>query len=149
VTPTVGMLTSFVETGTTLGFQFVFVVQAELVAPVQVTVFVTVNVAVAVRPVPPSVEVTVPVVFVFVPEVVPRTWTLMAQLPLAAILPPERLMLVAAAVGANVPPQVFVAVGIASTSVPAGKVSVIPTPLSATLGLGFVSVMVKVENPLF
>ncbi len=58
-------------------------------------------------------------------------------------------MLVAAAIGVNVPvEQLLVALGVASTSIPAGKESVTPTPVKATVfDAGLVIVIVKVETP--
>jgi len=106
-------------------------------------------VADAVPPIPPFVELTLPVVLTSAPAVVPLTLTLIEQLLLIGIEPPDKVMLVAPATGANVPPQVFVAVGVASTSIPVGNESVTPTPVKATVfDAGLVTVMVKVEMPL-
>ena len=111
----------------------------------------TFSVAVAVKPVPPLAEVTAPVVLTNAPVVVPLTLTVKLQVVLAGMVAPLMEMLVAAATGAKVPvAQLFVAPGAAATSSPAGKVSVTPTPVSATVfAAGFVIAMVKVETPLF
>jgi hypothetical protein len=108
----------------------------------------TFNVAEACKLIPPSVELTM-TLFVFCPVVVALTLTLTAQEPPAdAIAPPVKLMLVAAATAVNVPPQVLVAIGAASTSRPAGKVSVKLRPESPFgLAAGLVMVIVKVEMP--
>jgi hypothetical protein len=150
-TPAAGISTSFVEIGTTFGVQLVLVVHAALVPPFQTSVFVTVIVADAVRPVPPFVDDTVSVVFSLAPTVVPRTRTVKLHVVAAGIVAPLIDTLVAAARGANVPvAQELVAVGTASTSIPAGKVSVTPTPVKATvLPAGFVIAIVIVEKPLF
>lgn len=109
----------------------------------------TLKVAEAVKPVPPCVELTVPVVFIFDPPVVALTVTLTEHDPPAEpIAPPVSEMLVAAAVGANVPPQVFIAFGVVSTSIPAGNVSLTATPvIPAGLPAGLVMVRVRVEVP--
>src|SRR5581483_240567 len=107
----------------------------------------TVSSALAVNPVPPSFEATVPVVLFFAPAVVPLTLTLRAQLPPAvAIVPPVKLMLVAAATGLYVPPQVLLVIGDASTSRPAGNVSLTATPVTPPgLLAGLVIVRVSVD----
>ena len=111
----------------------------------------TFNVAEAVKPVPPSVELTAPVMLGLAPAVVPLTLTLMEQEPPAdAMVPPVSAMLLALAAGLNVPPQVFVAAGVVSTTRPAGKVSLTATPFTAPAGFaaGFVMVIVRVDMPL-
>jgi hypothetical protein len=107
----------------------------------------TSNVAVAVEPAPPSLELTAPVVLVFKPCVVALTLTLIEQLPPAvAIAPPDRLTLVAAATAVNAPPQVLVAIGVASTSRPAGKGSLMLTPVTPPgLIAGLAMVIVNVD----
>jgi hypothetical protein len=108
----------------------------------------TVRLAEAVFPVPPFADVTASVTLFFTPLVVPRTETLTEQDEFTATEPPESVMLVAPATGVNVPPQVFVAPGVGSTSRPAGKGSTTPTPVSATvLTPGFVIVSVRVVVP--
>jgi len=74
-------------------------------------------VSVPVLPVPPLVEVTLPVVFTLAPAVVAVTLTVTVQVPLAAIVPPEKLTEVFPAAGANVgePQPVVVAFGVAAT----------------------------------
>ncbi|MFN8558943.1 MAG: hypothetical protein U0531_16930 [Dehalococcoidia bacterium] len=83
----------------------------------------------AVRPAPASALDTAPEVFALTPAVVAVTATLTWQDPLAVSPPPLRLIVVAPAEGANTPPQVFVAAGVAATCTPLGKVSVKPTPV--------------------
>src|SRR5262249_27526045 len=99
--------------------------------------------------VPPSVEVTAWVVLIFGPGVVARTCTLTVQeFPGVAMLPPERLMLVAPAVGAKVPPQVLTASGAGATSSPAGNGSVMPMPVGGPgLAAGLLPVSVSVLTP--
>jgi len=92
--------------------------------------------------VPPSVEVTWTLLF-FTPAVVPVTFTDTVQFALAASVPPERLTVPEPAVAVAVPPQVlFNALGVATTR-PAGRLSVNDSPVSETLVLGFVMVMVS------
>jgi len=103
----------------------------------------TVTEALEVLPVPPSVEVTCTLLF-FTPAVVPCTLTTTVQLPLAAIVPPLRLIEPEPAVAVTVPLQVLLnPFGVATTR-PAGRLSVKATPLSATPVFGFV--MVKVSD---
>jgi hypothetical protein len=99
---------------------------------------ITLTLAEAVPPVPPSVEVTLPVVLFLVPAVVPVTFTLNVQELLAAIVPPERLIVPEPATAVIVPePQVPVRpFGVATTS-PAGSVSLKPTPVRAVVVLLF------------
>jgi hypothetical protein len=109
----------------------------------------TVNVAEAVSPVPPSLELMAPVVLFFVPAVVPVTATVTVQLlPGVAIAPLVRETVVAPAAGANVPPQLFVAAGVAATCMPAGNVSETAMFVSPTVfPAGFVIVSVRVDVP--
>jgi hypothetical protein len=51
----------------------------------------TVILALAVFPMPPSFELTLPVTLFWMPAVVPVTVTLNEHVPLAAMLPPERV----------------------------------------------------------
>jgi hypothetical protein len=78
---------------------------------------IAVNVSLPVLPVPPFVEVTLPVVFALAPAVVAVTLTVTVHVPLAAIVPPEKLTDVFPAAGANVgePQPVAVAFGVAAT----------------------------------
>src|SRR5215470_20063542 len=99
-------------------------------------------------PVPPLAEVTGPVVLFLIPGVVSFTSTLRVQLPPAATIPPVKSRLVSPGFGAKVPPQVSVALGGVATIMPLGKVSVKPTPVSATVALGLVMVNVMVTTPL-
>jgi hypothetical protein len=68
-----------------------------------------------VAPVPPSVDVIAPVVLAFAPALVPITFTVTVQVPLAAIEPPLKVSVVSPALGANVPPQVVLAPGVGAT----------------------------------
>jgi len=61
-----------------------------------------VKVAEAVRPVPPLVELTVPVVLARLPPAVAVTLTEAVQVPLAAMVPLLKFMVVAPAEGENV-----------------------------------------------
>jgi hypothetical protein len=94
----------------------------------------TLMLAEAVPPVPPSVEVTLPVVLFLVPAVVPVTFTLNVQELLAAIVPPERLIVPVPAVAVTVPaPQVPVRPFGVATTRPAGNVSLNATPVIAVV----------------
>jgi hypothetical protein len=78
--------------------------------------------------------------------------TLTVQELLAGIVPPVGLpnvSVVAPAVGDQVgePPQVVLALGVAATSSPLGRVSVNVTPVNCTL-LGLLSVKVNIEVAL-
>jgi hypothetical protein len=75
------------------------------------------KVSVPVLPVPPLVEVTLPVVLTLAPPVVAVTATVTVQVPLAAMVPPEKLTEVLPAAGAKVgdPQPVVVALGVAAT----------------------------------
>jgi hypothetical protein len=98
----------------------------------------TLTLAEAVPPVPPSVEDTLPVVLFFVPAVVPVTFTLNVQVPPAAIVPPERLIVPEPATAVTVPlPQAPVRPFGVETTRPAGKVSLNATPVAPTVGLVF------------
>src|SRR5215471_14775200 len=99
-------------------------------------------------PVPPLEEVTGPVVLSFLPGVVSFTSTLRVQLPPCGTVPPKKFRLVSPGAGANVPPQVSVELGGVATIMPLGKVSVKPTPVSATVALGLVMVKLIVTTPM-
>lgn len=74
------------------------------------------------------------------------TFTEIAQLEPMAIAPPLRVIEVALAVGAKVPPQELVAPGVPATTKPLGKLSTTPTPARATvLAPGLVMVIVRTE----
>ena len=91
----------------------------------------TLTLAEAVPPVPPSVEVTLPVVLFLVPAVGPVTFTLNVQELLAAIVPPERLIVPEPATAVIVPlPQVPVRPFGVETTRPPGKVSLNATPVA-------------------
>ena len=99
----------------------------------------------AVPPVPPSVDVMFPVVLFCVPAAVPVTLTENVQEPLAAIVPPLRLMTFVPAVAVIVPaPQVPVRPFGVETTRPAGSVSLNATPVSPTVV--FELVMVKLSE---
>jgi hypothetical protein len=104
----------------------------------------TVTLAEAVLPVPPSVEPTAPVVLFLAPDAVPVTVTENVHDAFAASAAPARLAEPDPAVAVMAPPpQVPVRpLGVATTS-PAGKVSVKATPLSDALGLGLVTVKLR------
>lgn len=108
----------------------------------------TVTEALEVLPVPPSVEVTLTLLF-FAPSVVPVTFTLKTHEPLAASVPPERLMEEEPAV-ARIPPLPHVPespLGVA-TSKPAGSESVKATPDKGEAVFGLVIVKVSEVVPL-
>ena len=85
--------------------------------------------AVEVFPAPPSLEVTAPVVLLLIPKLVPVTFTDKVHEPLSGTVPPLRLTEVALAAALNVPPQLFVGVGLLTTCNPLGRGSVKPTPV--------------------
>ena len=107
----------------------------------------TVRLAEAVPPAPPSVEVTALVVLFLAPAVVPVTFTVIVQEPLAGRPPLTSATLPVPATAVTVPPHVFASPFGVATTRPAGSVSVKPTPLSAVPGLGLVSVNVSVVVP--
>ena len=99
----------------------------------------TFTLADAVPPVPPSVDVTLPVVLFCNPAAVPVTLTAKVHDELAAIVPPDRLIVLLPAVAVMVPPPPQVPTspfGVATTN-PAGKVSLKPTPVSVVVVLLF------------
>ncbi len=104
------------------------------------------SVALAVLPAPDSVVLTIPVVLLLAPPVVALTCTLRAQEPLLPSAPPDKLRLVAAAVGLKVPPQVLLETTGLSTSKPAGNESLMASPLSA-VAFGLLKLMVSVDVP--
>ena len=108
----------------------------------------TVIEAVAVLPAPPSLDSTVLVVLVFTPALVPVTFTENTQEALAASVAPERLTLPLPAVAVMVPPphDPVRPFGVEIT-VPAGKVSGNPTPVSELPLLGLVIVKVRLVEP--
>src|SRR5438270_5013157 len=69
------------------------------------------------------------------------TCTVMVQVPMA-MLPLEKVTLVSPAIGANVPPQVFVTLGGFATTKFAGSVSVKLPSTAITLGLFTLNVSV-------
>lgn len=110
----------------------------------------TVRVAVAVPPLPPSFDVTTPVVLFCTPIAVPLTFTLNVHDEFTARPPPDNVTLLAPAfaVMAPLPHDPVRPLGLATT-IPAGKLSVNPIPLRATvLTAGFVTVKVRVVLPL-
>ena len=107
----------------------------------------TVSVAVAVLPVPAVVSLTVTELF-FVPGVNPVTFTENVHVPLAARVPPVRLIVPEPGVAVIVPaPQEPVTPGDVATTTPAGSVSVKFTPLSPAKLFGFVIVKLSVDVP--
>ncbi len=102
----------------------------------------TVTVAVAAVLVPPSVELTVTLLSLS-PAVVPCTLTETAHEALAATVPPDRLTVPEPAVAVAVPPQVLLRFGVEATISPAGRPSVNDSPVSDTLLLGLVMLMVN------
>jgi hypothetical protein len=109
----------------------------------------TVSVADPELPAPPLVEVTLPVVFTFDPTIVAVTATVATRLPLAAIVPPAKLSEALPAAGGKVgePQPVVVALGVAATCRPAGKVSANATPFSAVPAFGLLLAKVRVLTP--
>jgi hypothetical protein len=82
------------------------------------------------------------------PDAVPVTLACTAQLLLAAMVPPVRVMVPEPATAVAVPPHVFVSPLGVATTIPAGSVSVKATPVSATaLAAGFVTVKVREVVP--
>lgn len=86
------------------------------------------KVALPLPPLPPSFELTAEVVLFFTPAVVPITFNDIVHAELAAIIPPDKLIVPAAA--AAVPPHELVKPLGEETTRPAGKVSVNPTPVN-------------------
>jgi len=99
-------------------------------------------VAVAVVLVPPSVELTITLLSLS-PAVVPCTFTETAHDALEATVPPDRLTEPEPAVAVAVPPQVLLRFGVEATISPAGRLSVNDNPVSETLLLGLVMLMVN------
>ena len=98
----------------------------------------TLMLAEAVPPVPPSVDVTFPVVLFCVPAAMPVTFTANVHELFAAMVPPERLIVLVPAVAVIVPaPQVPVKPFGVEITRPAGNVSLNATPVSATVVLLF------------
>jgi len=110
----------------------------------------TVSVAVLLgTPEPLCVEETAPVVLDWTPEVIPVTFTLKVQEPLAATAPAANVMLVAPAAAVMVPlPQEPVGTGGVLTTKPAGKLSVNATPVSGSAVFELVMVKLNVVAPL-
>jgi hypothetical protein len=93
----------------------------------------TVTLADAVPPVPPSTDVTAPVVLFCAPAAIPVTFTLNVHDALTFSVAPVRLTLLPPALAAIVPPPHDPARPFgAATAIPAGNVSVNPTPVSGT-----------------
>ena len=98
----------------------------------------------AVLPLPPSVEVTALVVLFCIPELMPETFTAKLHETPAASVAPARLMLADPAVAAIVPPpQLPLSPLGVDTIIPAGMVSVKPTPLREADVLVFDKVKVR------
>src|SRR5215471_4514245 len=106
------------------------------------------TVACAVPPVPPSVDVTLPVVLTFEPAVVPVTFTLNEHEPLAAMVPPDRLITLVFCVAVIVPaPQEPLRPLGVEMIRPAGSVSLKATPDSATVAFGLLRVKLRLVEP--
>jgi len=112
---------------------------------VRVAGSVTLRLADAVFPLPPLADVTL-VVLVKVPPAVPVTLMVKVHEPLPAKVAPDKLTLVAPGFAVTVLPlHELLGAGELATAIPAGKVSVNPTPVSAKeFAAGFVSVKVSV-----
>lgn len=91
----------------------------------------TVRLAEAVPPVPPCVEVTAEVVLFFTPAVVPVTLTENVHEALAERVEPDRLTVPPPALMVPAPQLPVSPLGVETTR-PAGRVSLNPTPVSAT-----------------
>jgi hypothetical protein len=102
----------------------------------------------AVAPAPPLADWTAAVVLVYAAETVPITPTVRVHELETARLPPVRITLALPATAVAVPPQVLASPSGVATCSPDGKVSVKPTPVSATLlAAGLVSVNVRLVVP--
>ncbi len=111
----------------------------------------TFKVAEAVRPVPPLVDVTALLIFNLAPSVMAVTETLTVQVPPTGMAPPEKVIEVAYATGAKVgePQFAVVALGVAATFIPDGKVSLKATPVrTVEFPAGLVRVKVRVLGAL-
>lgn len=102
--------------------------------------------AVAEFPVPASLLVTAEVVLFAVPATFPVTFTENVQLPAAISVPPVRLIPLPEAAIVPVPQLPVSPFGL-DTARLLGKVSVKPTPLSATVAFGFVTVKLRLVVP--
>jgi hypothetical protein len=123
----------------------ILIVEGEKTLLIDAARALTVNVAEAVLPVPPGEELTVPLVFTREPMDVPLTFTLAMQVPLAAIVPPEKESDVAPAAGAKVglPQPEMLTPGTEATCKPLGNVSLKATdPREYVLAL----VIVKIKT---
>lgn len=107
----------------------------------------TVTLAEAAVPLPPSFELTALVVLFFNPAVVLVTFTLKVHELLAARVAPDRLIALVFCVAVMVPPPQLPVnpFGVEMMS-PAGRVSVKPTPVSAT-GLELLMVKLRLVDP--
>ena len=101
----------------------------------------TVSVPLAAAPATAFALVIVLVVLTCAPMTVPTTLTTIKQLPLAGIVPPVNASEPAPAVASATPPQVLLAIGVASLTMPAGYVSVNEALVIAT-AFGLVSAIV-------
>src|ERR1017187_3506574 len=110
----------------------------------------TVRVAEAAFPLPLSVELTAVVKLFLVPAKFATMLTLRAKVsPMPkGMVPPTKLTVVDPAVKpTGMPPQLFVAFGVAATARPAGKVSLKPMPVRPSI-FGLLMENVRVEVPL-
>ncbi len=103
----------------------------------------------AVPPVPPSTDTTAPVVLVSVPVVEPVMFTANVHPPPTARLAPDRLIVFDPGVAVMVPGvQLPVKPFEVATSIPGGRVSVNPTPVSGTVfAAGLARLNVRVVLP--
>jgi hypothetical protein len=110
---------------------------------------VTATLAEALRPLPPSTDVTASETLFFVPELLPVTLTLKVHEALSASVAPERLTLPEPALAVIVPPPQLPASPFGVETIrPAGKVSVMPTPVNELVALGLVIVKLSEVEPL-
>jgi len=108
----------------------------------------TVSVAVLlVPPVPPSVELTAPLVLFLVPVVVAVISTFTVHVEFAARAPALKVSVVSPASGLKVPLQAVVALGVAATCNPEGRLSLKAIPVKAVVVFGLVIVKVRVATP--
>lgn len=89
-----------------------------------------------------------PVVLTFVPTVVPVTLTEIVQVPPAASVPPDKLIVPEPAAAVTAPPHVFVTLAGVATTNPSGKGSEKARPLTARFVSGLLIVKFRLVVPL-
>lgn len=99
------------------------------------------------NPVPPLDEDRALVMLLFTPAATPVTSTVTVQVPDAATVPPLKVIELLPAVAVTIPPQLVLVFGLLATLRPAGRESVNPTPIKATVEFGLVIVKVTVAVP--